>query len=101
MATQTDKIQLLENELKKLGKTLTYYGELFNADGEINSQEQQDLDRMQAVIRKIEAKLVKVKEKKKKKSASPNESGIQSKEETMTILSNLKKELNNMLDALN
>lgn len=63
MATQTDKIRRLEDELKMLDKKLTYYGELFNEDSDIDKKEKAKLAKMQAVIKKAEAKLTKIKKK--------------------------------------
>lgn len=59
MGTQTDKIQQLEDQLTDIDNRLTYYGELFNADGDINRKEQKDLDKMKATIKKIKAKIAK------------------------------------------
>lgn len=43
MATQADKIQLLEDELQNLDSKLTYYGDLFNADGRIDKDEKKKI----------------------------------------------------------
>ena len=58
MATKEEKIQKIEKELKMLKATLTKYGDIFNANGYVDSEEQKQLETMQAVIKKIEAKLV-------------------------------------------
>ncbi|WP_264789633.1 C2 family cysteine protease [Aureispira anguillae] len=65
MATQNEKIQKLEDELKSLKDTLVKYGDMFNADGDIDTDEQKQLDAMQAVIKKAEAKLAEIKDKAK------------------------------------
>lgn len=57
MANQ-EAIQKYKEELKNLKDTLTKYGDLFNADGTIDAEEQAQLDNMQAIIKKAEAKLV-------------------------------------------
>jgi hypothetical protein len=61
MATQEEKIKKYEDELKSLKDTLTKYGDMFNEDGQIDSEEQKQLDSMQAIIMKAEDKLAKLK----------------------------------------
>jgi len=68
MATKAEKIEKLETELKTLKDTLTKYGDMFNADGHIDTEEQKQLDRMQTIIQKAEAKLTKMKSSDEKSS---------------------------------
>lgn len=93
MATQADKIQALEDELKNLNDTLIHYGELFNADGFIDCDEQKQLNSMQAVIKKIEARLTKIKAKKKTPTTKPVE-------EFEKALSKVENEVNQLLSQL-
>ena len=72
---------------------------------EIDSDEQKDLNRMQVVIKKIEARLVKIKAKKEKAVSisdnhSPNKTTIQSKEEANKIMLDIQKEIKELLSAL-
>lgn len=62
MATQSEQIQNLQNELKSLNKTLNQYRELFEADG-IDAGEQEQLDAMLGVIARAEVKLEALQEK--------------------------------------
>lgn len=62
MVTQGEKIQKLQDELKSLKDTLVKYGDMFNADGDINTDEQKQLDLMQAIIEKADEKLLSLKE---------------------------------------
>lgn len=57
MATPKEQIKQLQDELIRLKETLKNYENLFKADGFIDTQEQQQLDFMQGVIKKAEAKL--------------------------------------------
>lgn len=57
MATQAEKIQKIEQELQRLKDTLTKYGDMFNEDGFIDTDEQKQLDRMQETIKQAEARL--------------------------------------------
>ncbi|MDC0231440.1 hypothetical protein OAK19_05690 [Aureispira] len=66
MATKEEKLQKLEANLKMMQETLTKYGNLFNED----SEEQQQLNKMQTVIKKAEAKLAEMK-KGEEKNAAP------------------------------
>ena len=68
MKTLEEKIQKYQDELASIKKTLDLYRDMFNADGEINSEEQKQLDVMQAVIKKIEAKLAKKLQRSAKKA---------------------------------
>ncbi|WMX15037.1 hypothetical protein [Aureispira sp. CCB-E] len=67
MATQSEKIQKLQDEIKSYKETLIKYGDMFNADGVIEEHEQKKLDQMQSIIQKVEKKLVALKEKAEKK----------------------------------
>jgi len=58
MATKEEKIQKIEEDLKIMKETLITYGNIFREDGQIDSDEQRELDKMQITIKKIEAKLV-------------------------------------------
>lgn len=60
MANQ-EAIQKYKDELKTLKDTLTKYGDLFNADGNIDAEEQKQLDSMHSIIEKAEAKLLEIK----------------------------------------
>jgi hypothetical protein len=61
MATQSEKIQKIQDELNRFRATLTKYGDLFNADGVITVEEQKQLDQMEAVIKRVEKKLAEMK----------------------------------------
>lgn len=70
MATQSEKIQKLQDEIKSYKETLIKYGEMFNADGVIEEYEQKKLDQIQSIIQKVEKKLVALKEKAENKSVN-------------------------------
>lgn len=70
MATQSEKIQIIKNELSSLKKTLTQYENMFSADGIIDSTEQVKLNEMQSVITKAEAKLAVLEQKESSKEKS-------------------------------
>lgn len=95
MGVQTDKIQQLEDELKKIDKTLTYYGKLLTADGDIDSDEQKSLATMQTLVKKAEAKFAKIKAKKKKYSNHDNK--FRSLEEFEKALSKVEFEVQQLL----
>lgn len=57
MATKAEKIAKLEKEVKSMKDTLTKYQNLFNEDGFVDTEEQQQLDQLQALIVKIENKI--------------------------------------------
>ncbi|MFK7799739.1 MAG: hypothetical protein AB8E82_19955 [Aureispira sp.] len=57
MATQAEKIEKLKKEVQSMKDTLTKYQKLFAEDGEIDSEEQKQLDKLQTVIIKIEKKI--------------------------------------------
>lgn len=61
MADKNNKIEKLEAELKSLTATLVKYGDMFSADGIVDSKEQEQLNQMQDVIQKIEKKLATLK----------------------------------------
>lgn len=61
MATKAEKIEKLEKEVKSMKDTLTKYQKLFNEDGFVDTEEQKQLDELQAVIVKIENKIVELK----------------------------------------
>mgnify|MGYP000085036858 CR=1 FL=1 len=65
MASQEDKIKKLEEELDSMETVLTTFGNLFNADGNIDDNEQQQLDNMSRMIRKIRIKITTLKKAKK------------------------------------
>lgn len=71
MATQSKKIQKLQEELKNLKDTLIKYGNMFNEDGDIDTEEQKQLDTMQAVIDKVDAKLASLKEGNSETKSTP------------------------------
>lgn len=71
MATQSEKLQKLQNELKSLNDTLVKYGDMFNADGDVDTNEQKQLDAMQAAIKKAEAKLTNLQEKNAPTESTP------------------------------
>lgn len=54
MATELEKIDVLEAEVKKLKETVVYYRKLFMEDGQIDSSEQKELDAMDQTIKGIE-----------------------------------------------
>jgi hypothetical protein len=69
MATQEEKIKKIEDELKSLNKSLCQYGDYFNKDGHIDSEEQKQLNSMQSIIKKAEVKLAALKKAALKKAA--------------------------------
>ena len=66
MATQSEIIKKLQDEVSSLKSTLTKYGNMFNEDGHIDSTEQENLDQMQKVIDRVEKKLTAMQEAEKR-----------------------------------
>lgn len=64
MASQEEKIKKLEDEVNSMEAVLTTFGNLFNADGHIDDNEQAQLDNMSRMIRKIKAKIKTLKKSK-------------------------------------
>lgn len=95
MATNSEKIQKLEKELKSLKDTLTKYGNLFNADGFVDTEEQKQIDDMQLVIKKIEAKLKLIKEKSATKEIPTADSNNCTPEKTKRIREQYEKMIAN------
>ena len=71
MATQSEKIQKLADEIKNIKDTLVKYGDMFNAAGDIDTDEQKQLDAMQTIIKKVDAKVVLLKEGNSKTKSTP------------------------------
>lgn len=90
MTMDADKIIKLEAELKMLKETLVKYKNLFNEDGYIDTEEQQELNRMEAIISKAETKIAETKQ-----GTSPKEDNL--RKEMSKGLSKLKSELESMM----
>lgn len=78
MPNPVDKIQRIERELESLKKTLSQYGDMFNADGYIDTDEQKQLDSMQATIQQAEAKLAQLRQKADQPVNNSSNPGIES-----------------------
>lgn len=71
MATQSEKFQKLQDELKYLKTTLVKYGDMFTASGDVDTKEQKKLALLQASIEKADAKLIALKEGNSKTKSTP------------------------------
>jgi hypothetical protein len=57
MATQSEKIQKIKEELESLKGPLVKYGNIFNANGDVDTDEQKQLNYMQSIINQAYEKL--------------------------------------------
>jgi uncharacterized protein YicC (UPF0701 family) len=87
MADKKAKIENLRAKLMNYRSTLQNYGELFNEDGYIDTEEQKQLDEMQAVIDKAERKLEEMEQGELKKRNREDGGNIKSMiDESITAL---------------
>lgn len=87
MSKKQAKIDNLKAKLKEYRDTLQKYGELFNEDGFIDTEEQKQLNEMQAVIDKAERRLEEMEQGELKKRNRGDAGNVKSMiEESITAL---------------
>lgn len=76
MTPQEAQIKQLQDEVASLKETLVKYGDLYNADGSIDSAEQKVLDEKQAIIKIIEDRLALLAKKYSSSPPPPNKAPL-------------------------
>lgn len=101
MATQAEKIEKLKKEVQSMKDTLTKYQKLFAEDGEVDSEEQQQLDKLQTVITKIEKKIAELQGNSQTNDKPETDSSKQWNPEAFSnFMDNLKATLDEMEQRL-